>query len=115
MSESVNLLAAWLLTYALHSTLLLAAALLVMRKVRSAATRDLLCKVAAFAALITASAQTLIPGQADLQPLAGRWEFRSRPTHQQSVIPSRQHRARASRFSRSGHAFDQRCAENIVA
>ena len=75
MSESVNLLAAWVLTYALHSTLLLAAALLVMRRVHAAATRDLLCKVAAFAALITASAQTLIPRQTDLQPLAGRWEL----------------------------------------
>jgi hypothetical protein len=68
-------LAGWLLTYALHSTLLLIAALLLIRKLRSAATRDLICKLAAFAALGTASAQNLLPDQTNLQPLAGRWEL----------------------------------------
>lgn len=54
-------LAAWLVTYAIHSTVLLLVALVAMRLLRSAALRDAVCRVALVGALITATAQQLIP------------------------------------------------------
>ena len=58
INERAVPVAAWLLTYAVHSTLLLAAAWLATRWLRGSAARDLLWKLAAFSALITATAQS---------------------------------------------------------
>ena len=61
---------AWLLTYALHSTVLLAAAcaLVRFRLVRGEAAADLLWKAATVGGVVTATAQTALR----LDPLAGR-------------------------------------------
>ncbi|HEX2080942.1 MAG TPA: HEAT repeat domain-containing protein [Longimicrobium sp.] len=58
MSETVMRAAAWLLTYAMHSTLLLAAAALLARRVRGEAWRETLWKAALVGGLVTATAQT---------------------------------------------------------
>ena len=58
-----GLLAAWLLTYAIHSTILLGTAWLVVRFARTTlALRDVLWKTALLGALVTASWQLAIPG-----------------------------------------------------
>jgi len=59
--SSIQLTAlAWLLTYALHSTLLLAAVWLVARWLRSARVRELLWRTALFGALASATVQVLL-------------------------------------------------------
>src|ERR1043166_3247007 len=58
----------WLLTYAAHSTLLLAGAWLLSIRVRSHAVRETLWKTALFGAFLTATAQS-VPG---VTPLPGR-------------------------------------------
>lgn len=65
-AESVVLgtVAGWLLTYLVHSTLLIAAAEAVGRIVGSAALRDLLWKVAMLGALVTAGAR--IPAEVEI-------------------------------------------------
>jgi beta-lactamase regulating signal transducer with metallopeptidase domain/HEAT repeat protein len=62
-------LAAWLLTYALHSTLLLCAAALLARRLRGEAWRETLWKAALVGGLLTATAQTV----SGYQPPVGRW------------------------------------------
>src|SRR2546427_7762529 len=63
-----ELVAAWLLTYALHSTLLLALAwALTQRLVRAPTLRDLIWKTALLGGLASATVQTL----AGIEPLAG--------------------------------------------
>lgn len=64
----MNALAAWLATYALHSTLLLGVTLLVSRRLPGDAWRDLLWKAALFGGLLTASVQV----GAGYAPAAGR-------------------------------------------
>jgi beta-lactamase regulating signal transducer with metallopeptidase domain len=72
MSETELRVAAWLLTYALHSTVLLAAAaLLTARWVRGEASRETLWKAALLGGLVTASVQTAGWTVPDL----GRWEL----------------------------------------
>jgi beta-lactamase regulating signal transducer with metallopeptidase domain/HEAT repeat protein len=72
MSDTDLRIAAWLLTYALHSTVLLAAAaLLTARWVRGEAWRETLWKAALLGGLVTASVQTagwMVDG-------LGRWEL----------------------------------------
>lgn len=58
MSDTVMRAAAWLLTYAMHSTLLLAAAALLARRVRGEAWRETLWKAAMVGGLLTATLQT---------------------------------------------------------
>jgi beta-lactamase regulating signal transducer with metallopeptidase domain len=66
-----GLLASWLLTYAIHSTLLLGAAWAVARIARpSLAVREVLWKTALVGALVTASWQVAIPGAS---PAGSRW------------------------------------------
>ncbi|HEU4456000.1 MAG TPA: hypothetical protein VFR81_23240, partial [Longimicrobium sp.] len=58
--------AAWLLTYLVHSTLLIGAAWAVSRRVRRMAVHDLLWKVALVGGVATATLQlALRPGAAD--------------------------------------------------
>ena len=68
MSPIVQALAAWLLAYAVHSTLLLGAAALLAGRVRDYAWRETLWKCALVGAVLTVSVQTL----ADFTSLAGR-------------------------------------------
>ncbi|MGQ0702674.1 MAG: HEAT repeat domain-containing protein [Gemmatimonadales bacterium] len=58
----------WLLTYAAHSTILLAGAWLLSRRLRSHVAREVLWKTALFGGFITATAQMAL----GLTPLAGR-------------------------------------------
>jgi beta-lactamase regulating signal transducer with metallopeptidase domain len=68
-----GLLAAWLLTYAIHSTILLGTAWIVTRFARTRlALRDVLWKTALLGALVTASWQVALPG---VGPAAGRWSL----------------------------------------
>ena len=68
-TESFLPLGGWLLTYLLHSTLLLGAAwLLTARWVRLPAWRDLVWKVALVGGLVT----SLLQGALDIEPLGGR-------------------------------------------
>jgi HEAT repeat protein/beta-lactamase regulating signal transducer with metallopeptidase domain len=69
MSETVMRAAAWLLTYALHSTLLLGAAALLARHLRGEAWRETLWKAALVGGLVTATAQT----QSGYDPAFGTW------------------------------------------
>jgi HEAT repeat protein/beta-lactamase regulating signal transducer with metallopeptidase domain len=69
MSAIALPLAAWLLTYALHSTLLLCAAALLARHVRGEAWRETLWKAALVGGLLTATAQTV----SGYRPPVGRW------------------------------------------
>lgn len=61
-------LAGWLLTYALHSTVLLIATWAGNRRMRSHRVRETLWKTAIFGGFVTATAQSIIPRA----PLAGR-------------------------------------------
>ncbi len=71
-----GLLAAWLLTYAIHSTILLGTAWLVVRFARTTlALRDVLWKTALLGALVTASWQLAIPGAG---PWGSRWSLSQR-------------------------------------
>ena len=79
MSDIALPLAAWLLTYALHSTLLLCAAALLARRLRGEAWRETLWKAALVGGLLTATAQAV----SGYQPPVGRWALRS------TVLPSR--------------------------
>jgi beta-lactamase regulating signal transducer with metallopeptidase domain/HEAT repeat protein len=83
MSEMDLRIAAWLLTYALHSTVLLAAAaLLTARWVRGEASRETLWKAALLGGIVTASIQSSGWMIADL----GRWElFVLRSTNAQTT------------------------------
>jgi beta-lactamase regulating signal transducer with metallopeptidase domain len=69
MSGIALALAAWLLTYALHSTLLLCAAALLARHLRGEAWRETLWKAALVGGLLTATAQSV----SGYQPPVGRW------------------------------------------
>ena len=73
MSETALRAAAWLLTYALHSTLLLAAAALLARRVRGEAWRETLWKAALVGGIVTATVQT----QSGYDPPAGTWRLGS--------------------------------------
>ncbi|WP_420124846.1 HEAT repeat domain-containing protein [Longimicrobium sp.] len=73
MSETALRAAAWLLTYALHSTLLLGAAALLARRVRGEAWRETLWKAALIGGIVTATAQT----QSGYDPPAGTWRLGS--------------------------------------
>jgi hypothetical protein len=84
MSAITNAVAAWLLTYAVHSTLLLGAAVMVSRRMRSTASRDLVWKVAAFGALLSSALQSVVVRDPRVEPLAGRWEI---PSVESAVEP----------------------------
>lgn len=71
MSGMALSLAAWLLTYALHSTLLLCAAALLARRVPGEAWRETLWKAALVGGLVTATAQSV----SGYQPPVGRWSL----------------------------------------
>lgn len=73
MSETALRAAAWLLTYALHSTLLLAGAALLARRVRGEAWRETLWKAALVGGIATATLQT----QSGYDPPAGTWRLGS--------------------------------------
>lgn len=73
MSETALRAAAWLLTYALHSTLLLGAAALLARRLRGEAWRETLWKAALVGGLVTATLQT----QSGYDPPAGTWRLGS--------------------------------------
>jgi beta-lactamase regulating signal transducer with metallopeptidase domain/HEAT repeat protein len=73
MSEIALRAAAWLLTYALHSTLLLGAASLLARRVRGEAWRETLWKAALVGGIVTATVQT----QSGYDPPAGTWRLGS--------------------------------------
>ncbi len=87
MSVVMNAMAAWLLTYAVHSTLLLGIGFVVLRRTRSAATRDLFWKVAAFGAVLSASVQSAIARGDQVEPFGGRWEISSPPVAERSPAP----------------------------
>ena len=57
MTTGPELLLGWLLTYAVHSTVLLGGAWWLARRLRTAIARDLLWKTALFGALVTATVQ----------------------------------------------------------
>jgi HEAT repeat protein/beta-lactamase regulating signal transducer with metallopeptidase domain len=61
-------LVGWLLTYALHSTILLGAAWLLASRAKSHPVREVIWKTALFGGFITATGQTVLA----LDPLAGR-------------------------------------------
>jgi beta-lactamase regulating signal transducer with metallopeptidase domain/HEAT repeat protein len=86
MSDTDLRIAAWLLTYALHSTVLLAAAaLLTARWVRGEAWRETLWKAALLGGIVTASVQSAGWMISDL----GRWElFVLRSTASESAAPA---------------------------
>jgi HEAT repeat protein/beta-lactamase regulating signal transducer with metallopeptidase domain len=73
MSETTLRAAAWLLTYALHSTLLLGAAALLARRLRGEAWRETLWKAALVGGLVTATVQT----QSGYNPPGGTWRLGS--------------------------------------
>ncbi|HEU4556722.1 MAG TPA: M56 family metallopeptidase [Longimicrobium sp.] len=76
MSPIVQAAAAWLLAYAVHSTLLLGAAALLTRwAVRDPAWRETLWKAALVGAVVTVSVQTLV----DFRPAVGRWSVTIAP------------------------------------
>src|SRR5687767_11416367 len=86
MSAMTNAIAAWLLTYAVHSTLLLGTVVIVSRRMRSTASRDLVWKVAAFGALISSALQSVVVRDQRIEPLGGRWEI---PSVESAVEPIR--------------------------
>ena len=61
----------WLLTYAVHSTVLLVLAWLVASRVTSHRARETLWKTALFGGFLTATGQSLL----SVSPLAGRMEI----------------------------------------
>lgn len=71
MSEIALRTVAWLLTYALHSTLLLGTAALLARRVRGEAWRETLWKAALVGGLVTATVQT----QSGYEPPFGTWRL----------------------------------------
>lgn len=71
MSETALRAAAWLLTYALHSTLLMGAAALLARRVRGEAWRDTLWKAALVGGLVTATAHSV----SGYSSPAGTWQL----------------------------------------
>src|SRR5687768_17363169 len=77
MNAAALAVLSWLVTYALHSVLLLLALVITERWwARSAAVGDLLYKVGAFAPLLTASLQVgLLTRAPAVEPLGGRWEL----------------------------------------
>ena len=76
----------WLLTYAIHSTILLGAAVAIaMRFADEHAWLDLVWKTAMLGPLVTASVQV----GADVRPLGGRW-----PVGSAAPVPSRRNECR---------------------
>jgi beta-lactamase regulating signal transducer with metallopeptidase domain len=73
MSDLALRAAAWLLTYALHSTLLLCAAALLARRVRGEAWRETMWKAALVGGLVTATAQAV----SGYRPPVGQWQLGS--------------------------------------
>ena len=71
MSEMALRAAAWLLTYALHSTILLGTAALLARRVRGEAWRETLWKAALVGGLVTATVQT----QSGYESPFGTWRL----------------------------------------
>ncbi|HEY0018621.1 MAG TPA: M56 family metallopeptidase [Longimicrobium sp.] len=71
MSDLALRAAAWLLTYALHSTLLLCATALLARRVRGEAWRETLWKAALVGGLVTATAQSV----SGYRPPVGTWRL----------------------------------------
>jgi hypothetical protein len=65
----VSIVAAWLATYLGHSTLLLGAALLAHRRLRSAALRELVLRIAFVGAIVSSAGSTVVQGA--LRPAAG--------------------------------------------
>ena len=63
-------LAAWLLTYAVHSTIVVAVAIVAIRFIRSAALRDVLCRIALIGALLTTTIQQVLPTRAAFGTIA---------------------------------------------
>jgi murein DD-endopeptidase MepM/ murein hydrolase activator NlpD/beta-lactamase regulating signal transducer with metallopeptidase domain len=81
---------AWLLTFAIHSTLLLGLVWLITRYARSHRLRDLLWKTALVGGIFTATLQVFWSAR----PLSGRFDLsRSAPVHTQEVqaIPATYH------------------------
>jgi len=73
----------WLLTYALHSTILLGAAWLFASRARSHPVREVIWKTALFGGFITATGQTVLA----LNPLAGRVTLRAAPEASAGLQP----------------------------
>ncbi len=71
MSDLALRAAAWLLTYALHSTMLLCAAALLARRVRGEAWRETLWKAALVGGLVTATTQAV----SGYRPPVGQWQL----------------------------------------
>ena len=65
MSDSIQLLSSWLLTYAVHSTLLIGAAWLISQNARrlSMIARDTMWKAALYGGIFTASLQVGLGGE----------------------------------------------------
>ena len=107
MSTMTNAIAAWLLTYAVHSTLLLGAAVIVLRRKRSAASRDLIWKAAAFGALLSSALQSVVVRDQRVEPLAGRWEI---PSVESAAEP---HRAAGRDIPADAHAVAKAANQNV--
>src|SRR5215216_5173540 len=74
LNEVSGVVAAWLATYALHSTLLLGAAWLANRKLAlGVSRRDVIWKAATVGGLITATLQSALIGWNQARPLGGRY------------------------------------------
>jgi len=73
----------WLLTYALHSTLLIGGAWLITRWIRTPVVRDTLWKSAMFGAVLTATAQVA----AGYRPFAGQWQVSLEDELASGILP----------------------------
>ena len=78
---NISAIAAWLATYAIHSTILLGAALLASRFIVSHRAREMTWKLAILGGLFTSVFASL----ADITPVAGRWTVGA--PHVESVGP----------------------------
>ena len=78
---NISAIAAWLATYAIHSTILLGAALLASRFIVSHRAREMMWKLAIVGGLFT----SIFASLADITPVAGRWTVGSQ--HVESVSP----------------------------
>lgn len=86
-SSLANQAGAWLLTYTLHSTLLLSLAWLASRRLsrRSVRLEEVIWRGALVGAVLTASLQLAIGG-AGREPLAGRWQIGAAPVQREARL-----------------------------
>jgi beta-lactamase regulating signal transducer with metallopeptidase domain len=74
--ELIPIVAGWLVTYAIHSTLMLGIVLLVDRRLKSPVISDQMWKAAAVGAVLSTTAQLgLLSWQPQASPVAGKWDI----------------------------------------